>query len=1050
MTDLASPVLPLLFVDDLATWQLPEITALNTLPPHALTITFPGERAGGDEPRQSPWLQSLNGTWDFKLLPRPEAVTLAAVASAGWAPIAVPGNWTMQGFGAPHYTNVVMPFPQLPPCVPAENPTGVYRRRFDLPRAWHGRRVVLHIAGCEGACYVYINGRPVGLHKDARTPAEYDVTDLVRLDDAIEPERHDGANEIVIVVPRWSDASFVEDQDHWWQSGLHRDIFLYATDMVYLADLQVQATPNAALTEGVLRARCTLGCAGEAPERCRVELQLLDPTGAPLFAEPLHAAYEPAADLWGVRRFVRPVLAFEGHVSAPRLWSAETPDLYTVIVTVYGPSGPESTACRVGFRGVEVRDRQLLINGRAVLIKGVNRHDHDDTTGSAVSRESMEADIRLMKQFNVNAVRASHYPNDPYWLDLCDRYGLYVIDEANVESHAFYDEVCRDPRYTRAFVERVRNMVERDKNHPSVIAWSLGNESGYGTNHDVAAAYARSADPTRPLHYEGAISRRGGERWDGGRAATDIICPMYAPIADIVAWADAETDDPRPLILCEYSHAMGNSNGSLADYWAAFEQHRGLQGGFIWEWMDHGIRRDDERGRAYWAYGGDFDDRPNDANFVCDGLIWPDRTPHPAMYEHKHLIQPVRVQSIDVARGALRIVNRQAFRDLAWLRGVWELTVDGAPLSAGELPELHAGPGEAQTVALDLGAPADAPGERFLTVRFYQRQATAWAPAGHEVAWEQIALPALAAHPAPVAAPAHAVKVEEHPGRILLRAGPLRAEFDGATGVLAAFGTTGANLLRRGPLLHVWRAAIDNDGLKLWSDPAKPLARWQALGLPELARELRRIRVVEQSREAAIVEIVHAASGRGNWDDFTHRHRYTLRASGELLVEHEVRLGEGITDVPRVGVGLVLTPELEQLSWLGRGPWDNYSDRKASATVGLWRGTVTEQYVPYIMPQEHGHKCDVRRLTLGAEHGRGLEVLGRPTFEFSALHLSDDDLFRARHTIDLVPRAEIFLNIDAAHRGLGTLSCGPDTLERYRLLEREYRFAFTLRAVPGA
>jgi beta-galactosidase len=1040
--------LPMLFIGTQKSWELPELTALNTLPAHALAIPYPTAAGAMDDNAQSPWLQRLSGAWEFQLLPRPEAATTAALDGEDWATITVPGNWTMQGFGTPHYTNVVMPFPELPPHVPQDNPTGVYRRQFALAAGWQGRRIVLHIAGCEGACYVYLNGQPVGFHKDARTPAEYDVTALLR---------QDAPNTLVAVVPRWSDASSVEDQDQWWQSGIQRDVFLYATDTVYLADVLARATLTDDQRTGTVRVYCTLGALGEAPEQCRVEAQLYDAQGARVFAEALSGSYEPRADNFGVRRFLRPVVTLEGQVTSPRLWSAETPELYTLVVSVQGPGGVEHSACRLGFRSVLVRDRQLLVNGRPVLIKGVNRHDHDDTTGSAVSREVMEADIRLMKQHNVNAVRTSHYPNDPYWLDLCDRYGLYVIDEANVEAHAFFRDICRDPRYTNAFLDRVRNMVERDKNHPSVIIWSLGNESGYGPNHDVAAGYVRSVDPTRPLHYEGAIARWGGQGWAGGRTVTDIVCPMYAPIDAVVAWADTPTDDPRPLILCEYSHAMGNSNGSLADYWVAFEGHHGLQGGFIWEWLDHGIRRTDAAGRPYWAYGGDFGDAPNDANFVCDGLVWPDRTPHPAMNEFKYLIQPVRVELIDAKAGLLRVVNRQDFRSLEGLRGAWELTVDGVPVQSGELPALGAGPGETHTIALDLAASADTPGERFLTLRFYQRDATPWAPAGHEVAWEQVALPAIASVGAASVPTSHAaatpsgdaVAVEESPDRIVLRAGTVRAEFDRRTGVLAAFGADTENLLQRGPLLNVWRAAIDNDGLKLRDDPRKPLARWRDLGLPALRHELRRIEVLKGGPDVAVVEIAHAASGRGQWADFTHIHRYTLRTSGELAVENEVRLGEGIGDIPRVGVGLVLAPGPEQLIWFGRGPWDNYSDRKASAVIGQWRSTVTDQYVPYIMPQEHGHKCDVRRLTVRDDQGRGLRVSGQPTFEFSALHLSDADIFQALHTPDLRPRAEVFLNIDAAQRGLGTLSCGPDTLERYRLLEREYRFGFSLRALAG-
>ena len=1034
-----SAVLPMLFLGSTKSWKLPEVTALNTLPPHALAIPFPATQPDASEARVSPWYLSLNGSWEFKLLPGPEAATEAELAGDGWAPIDVPGNWTMQGFGTPHYTNVVMPFPEMPPLVPANNPTGLYRRAFDVPGSWSGRRIVLHIAGCEGTCYVYINGNPIGFHKDSRTPAEYDVTSIVALDKP---------NVLAAVVPRWSDASFVEDQDQWWQSGIHRDVFLYATDTVYLADLSARATPEDDFRAGVIRVRCTLAVSGETPDTCAVEAQLYDPHDEPVFAVPLSATFEPPIDAWGVRRFLRPALDLEGRVESPLPWSAEQPNLYRLDVTVRGPGGPEHVSCAVGFRRVEVRGRELLVNGRPVLIRGVDRHEHDDTTGRAVSRALMELDARVMKQHNINAVRTSHYPNDPYWLDLCDRYGLYVFDEANVESHAFSDEICRDPRYARAFVERVRNMVERDKNHASVIVWSLGNESGYGPNHDAAAAVARSLDPTRPLHYEGAISRTS-ETALGGERVTDIICPMYAPIDRIVAWARHGVDDPRPVILCEYSHAMGNSNGSLSDYWAAFEQYHGLQGGFIWEWVDHGIRRRDERGRAYWAYGGDFGDTPNDANFVCDGLVWPDRTPHPAMNELKYLVQPVRVELDDSERSVLLIRNRQDFRNLDWLRGDWELSVDGVPIRSGSLPELLAEPRNAQRVTLDLGGTQGESGERFLTVRFYQRQATPWAPAGHEVAWQQLALPPVKPSTKPAAELTAPVIVESDADWLVLRAGAVHVEFDRRAGTLTAFGAGEENLIRRGPLLNVWRAAIDNDGLKLRADATKPLARWLQLGLERLKHEPGTMQLVEQHAEAATVEIVHAASGRQKWDDFAHIHRYTLLATGELVVDNIVRTGAEIVDIPRVGVSMVLSPGLEQLTWFGRGPWDNYCDRKASAIVSRWHSTVSEQYVPYIMPQEHGHKCDVRRLALSDERGSGLEVLGNPTFEFSALHNSDDDIFRARHTVDLTPGQEVFLNIDCAHRGLGTGSCGPDTLERYRLTDREYRFGYRLRASQG-
>ncbi len=526
----------------------------------------------------------------------------------GWREVEVPGLWTMQGFGKPHYTNVVMPFPDLPPNVPEQNETGIYRRAFTIPRGWRSRPVVLHFGGAEGALYVLVNGEPVGIAKDSRTPAEFDISSLVR---------HDGANELIAVVVRWSDASFVEDQDQWWQAGLPRSIRLVSPTV---RDVEVRAGSDGRFT--------VLAEQGEA--------RLLDARGRVVAKGELQNG------------------RLDGEVRSPRLWSAEEPALYTLELD----AGGETVTTSLGFRDVEIRDRHLLVNGEPVLIAGVNRHDHDDTRGRVVTRELMERDVRLMKQFNVNAVRTSHYPNDPYWLELCDRFGLYVVDEANIESHAYYDELCRDPRYRNQWVERVANMVERDKNHPSVIFWSLGNESGYGPNHDAAAGWVRARDPSRPLHYEGAIARD----WSGGRPSTDVVCPMYADVDSIEAWAVEKTDDPRPLILCEYSHAMGNSNGGLSDYFAAFREHDALQGGFIWEWVDHGIRQRDKRGREYWAYGGDFGDTPHDANFCADGIVWPDRTPHPALHELKFLAQPIHVEAR--GGGRFRIHNRHHFAPL--------------------------------------------------------------------------------------------------------------------------------------------------------------------------------------------------------------------------------------------------------------------------------------------------------------------------------------------------------------------------------------------------
>lgn len=1046
-------ILPLLFLGGVKSWESPQLTGLNKLPPRATLIPFPTpEDALALAREQSPWFMSLDGPWQFKLAPRPEAVTQDALAAEGWSAIAVPGNWTMQGYGSPHYTNIVMPFPEEPPHVPAQNPTGLYRREFTLPADWHGRRLVLHFGGCEGALFVYVNGQPVGISKDARTPAEFDVSPFVCFG---------ATNELVAVVVQWSDASFIEDQDQWWQAGLQREVYLYATGTPHLQDVFARgeladispSRPSDVGPAGLLRIRGKIGFAGEFHPACTVEAQLFDAAGKPVFSQPLcemiTAAMAPRVE-FGIRRTE---VNLQESVPQPHLWSAETPYLYTLVVTLKTPGGAESTRCTVGFRKIEVRDRQLLVNGARVMIKGVNLHDHHDTAGKAVPREVMETDVRLMKQFNVNAVRTAHYPKDPYYYELFDRYGIYVVDEANIEAHAFYREMCRDPRYTHAFVERVAAMVERDKNHPCVIFWSLGNESGYGPNQDAAAGYVRAADPSRPLHYEGAIAPWDGSSWAQGHRATDVVCPMYPAIEDIVTWAKT-SDDWRPMILCEYSHAMGNSNGSLADYWTAFETYPGLQGGFIWEWLDHGIKQIGPDGRPYWAYGGDFGDEPNDANFVTDGIVWPNRTPHPVLFEFKHLVQPVRVEPVDLRSGRVRIINRHDFISLGWLRGEWEMTVDGRRVQWGDLPRLDLPAGGVLEVTLDL-QPADtrAPGERFLNFHFYQVSATLWAPADFEVAWQQIVLPAAAHSPATQGEPASSpVLVADAEATITLQAGSVRAVFAKATGMLVAFGAKG-NLIVTGPRLNVWRAGTDNDGIKLMLDRAdwqtsKPLVNWLALGLDRLTLRLESLRL-DDCGEGPAVEIIHRASGRGEWDDFCHAQRYTLLSAGDLAVENTVRIGNGITDLPRVGVSLTLAPGLEALDWFGRGPWENYADRKTSTLVGRYQSIVADQYVPYILPQEHGHKCDVRWLSLTDVQNRGLRVTGAPTFEFSASHFTDNDLYRARHTYDLKPRPEVILNLDAAHRGLGTGSCGPDTLPQYRLLARDYWFAYRLVLLVG-
>ena len=1030
-------------------WESPECVAENRLQMHSVLIPFSNEAAALEgEGETSPWFRSLNGRWKFALMDRPESASAEfskpTFDDSQWDDVAVPGNWTMQGFDRPHYTNVQMPFPHRPPHVPEENPTGLYRTTFTIPRKWNNRRIVIHFGGAESVLYVYVNGQPVGLSKDSRLPAEFDVTPFVK----------SGKNLLSCMVIRWSDASFVEDQDHWWMAGIYREVFLYATPLTRIEDVFVRGDLEDDYRNGVLSIRGRVEFASGAQPGWTVQIRLVDQKGKDVFRKPAEVSVGVVENPYG-KQWAN--LQFERHVPSPRRWSAEEPNLYTVLLTLVDPRGKavECVRQRIGFRRVESKDRQLLINGKPVLIKGVNRHEHDDTAGKTVSRETMIADIKLMKQFNFNAVRPSHYPNDSMWYDLCDEYGLYLIDEANIEAHAYINELCDDPRYALAFLERGRRMVLRDKNHPSVIMWSLGNESGYGNNHDALAGWIRGYDPSRPLHYEGAIRLGWRQRkWIAGRGVpgvrvSDIVCPMYPAVDAIVEWAK-HTRDPRPLIMCEYSHAMGNSNGNLREYWDAIESHHGLQGGFIWDWVDQGLRKVDEKGRSYWAYGGDFGDEPNDRNFCVNGLIWPDRTPHPAMNEFKKIAQPVAVNAKNLHGGVFELVNKHDFINLRWLKGTWEMTVDGQVVQKGKLPVLNLGPGERMEVSLPLKTPPMRQGrECFLNFCFVTAREMPWAPKGHEVAWEQFAMPytSMARRTAPSAA--GMLRLEQTREEAIIHGGNFEIRIDKEAGRLCSVSVGDRELITAGPRLNVWRAATDNDGIKAWTGQAgKPLGRWLAAGLDNVALRTKKV-VAEKSGSFVIVTLEHVGSCAASERAFLHTHVCTIAPSGEIFIENTVVADSALPSLPRIGVIMSLSAGLENLTWFGRGPHESYCDRKAGAKVGLYRSTVSDQYVPYILPQEHGNKTDVRWIQLTDDAGTGLKIVAPDLMECSASHFTPHDLFAAFHTNELAQRDEVVVTIDHRQRGLGTGSCGPQTLPKYEVNPGTYQFRYALVPLPG-
>lgn len=1042
-----APILPAAAVtarDALVPWMAPECTGINRLAGRATLLPYPG-MAQALAGRRA-FVRSLSGRWDFRLVERvedtPADFPRADFRTKGWSTITVPGNWTMQGFERPHYTNVRMPFaPARPPVVPAANPTGLYRTTFTVPRAWARRRVVLHFGGVENCFSVWLNGTPIGFGKDSRLPSEFDITAALVA----------GVNTLAVQVIKWSDGSYLEDQDQWRNAGIHRDVYLYATAPSWIADVFCTAGYDHVGGAGSLAVRVKGGGLDAAGWTAHVQIH--DATGRALLRRPLVG--ELPHDLYHHTRQVEATVELTAELPRVAPWTAETPNRYTVVIGLRDPRGTEVEATRVaiGFRSVVVEDRELRINGRKVYIRGANHHDHHDRTGKAVGRETMLKDIAVLKAHHFNAVRCSHYPNDPLWLDLCDEHGLYLIDEADLECHHHYGMLAHEPRYAAAFLERATRMVLRDRNHPSVICWSLGNESGYGPNHDAMAAWIRHADGTRPIHYEGAICRANSE-WDRGHAATDLVCPMYPSIAELVQWATS-TSDWRPLIMSEYAHAMGNSCGNLREYWEAIEGHRGLQGGFIWEMLDHGILATAADGREYWAYGGDFGDTPNDSNFCCDGLVWPDRTPHPAMQECKALFQPLAIRVVDAAAREVVVRSRYDFIRSGHLAGTWELRIDGAVVQRGALSRLDLAPGEEKRLAIPCRLPQLTAGqEAHLDLRFRDTRDLPLLGRDHAVVFAQIELPGCAA-PAPARpiAGGERLAVDRSGSRLRVGNGRFTVEVERATGRLAVWRVDGVDLLEAGPLATAWRAPTDNDGIRAKDmqpkDPVthrrlKPLTRWVNAGLDRLQHAVDRL-TAAPDQDAVRISARLRCWGSDRRLAIVEDRELSVHPDGTLDLVHRFRVPSGLPDLPRLGVELILPDPFESMAWFGRGPHESYVDRKAGAPVGRYASTVRDRYVPYIMPQEHGNITDLRWLALRRPDGVGLLVSAEGVIEGKATRHPDDQLTRARHTIDLAPVDRVHLHLDVRQRGLGGGSCGPDTLEQYRIPGGQaYRLAYRL------
>ncbi|WP_271460129.1 beta-galactosidase [Pantoea leporis] len=1009
-------------------WENPVITSLNRLDAHPPFASWRDEISARDD-RPSPSRQLLNGQWSFSYFTQPEAVPQSWLLQdlPGADALPVPANWQLHGFDAPIYTNVQYPIPVTPPLVPQQNPTGCYSLTFKVDASWlqQGQTRII-FDGVNSAFLLWCNGQWIGYSQDSRLPAEFDLTH------ALQP----GQNRLAVMVLRWSDGSYLEDQDMWRMSGIFRDVSLLHKPETQMADVQIETVLSPEYLRGDLRVSVKIHAGARQPAQCRLRVSLW--RGASCIGEQEQAPGSAIIDERG-HYPERALLILP--VNQPQLWSAETPHLYRAVVTLLDENGAvlEAEAYDVGFRRVSIEQGQLCLNGKPLLIRGVNRHEHHPENGQVVDEASMRRDIELMKRHNFNAVRCAHYPNHPLWYRLCDQYGLYVVDEANIETHGMQpmNRLSSDPRWFAAYSERVTRMVQRDRNHACIIIWSLGNESGHGSTHDALYHWVKSSDPTRPVQYEG-----GG----ANTAATDIVCPMYArvdqdqPFPAVPKWSLKKwiglPGETRPLILCEYAHAMGNSFGGFAKYWQAFRQFPRLQGGFVWDWVDQSLTRYDDNGEAWQAYGGDFGDTPNDRQFCMNGLVFADRSPHPALFEAQRAQQFFQFQRDANEPYRFTVSSEYLFRrsDNEVLR--WSIEQDGVAIASGELPLDLAAQGS-QTFTLP--ASEDLQGNAWLNLAVHQINATPWSEADARVAWDQWPLPA-ALPVRVVEIGATAPELIANHDLVAVVVPQQRWHFSRRSGELVQWFVDDEETLLT-PLQECFiRAPIDNDiGTSEAAnvDPNAWVERWKRAGYDELQAVLVDMQV-DSLKHSVLIETWHQWLANGQLA-FTSHKRYQINANGELSISVNVEQAPGLPAPARIGLRCQLAKSPQQVSWLGLGPHENYPDRQLAAQFSRWQLPLAALSTAYVFPGENGLRCGTRQL-----QSNGLQVSG--DFAFSLSRFSLEQLRATSHRHLLQQEDGCWLHLDGFHMGVGgDDSWSPSVSPEFLLSQQRWHYALTLR-----
>lgn len=1000
------------------TWENHQIDGINRMPARAHFLTFQSkEKALLNNNRYTHAFKNLNGVWKFMFLDAPEYSPEGFFNSdfdvTKMDDITVPGNWQLQGYGKMHYSDLWYNFPINPPYVPTENPTGIYKRTFFVEESYRDKKIIIRFCGVDSAYHLWINGKEVGYSKVARNESEFDITDIIRVGEE---------NDVTVRVYQWSDGTYLEDQDMWWESGIFRDVELIGVPKDGINDYKVIADLDDEYKNGIFKVEAFLRTTKEV----NVTFELVDAGENTVFTKTVVAKEGKAC--------IDEVIADVNH------WTAETPYLYKLFMTVEDDGQiVEVIPQNVGFRNIRLNGETFLVNGVAIKFKGVNRHDYSPQNGRVVSREEIEKDIILMKQFNINAIRTSHYPNSYYLYDLCDEYGMYLIAETDLECHGFeltgdYKWITDDPSWELAYVSRMTRMIERDKNHPAIIFWSLGNESAFGCNFRKMTDVAHEMDPTRLVHYEG----------DFDVESADVYSTMYTWIENPkkpYLMKDIIEKSKKPHVHCEYCHAMGNGPGNLKDYQDLVYAHDKLQGGFVWEWFDHGIESFTESGEKYYRYGGDFGDDPSNKDFCIDGLIMPDRTPSPGLYEYKKVIEPITTTAVDIQKGIINLLSRYDFANLDRFNLVYKVMEDDVILQTGfmAVPSIEARANKDITLPYDLSAIKVKPGAHYYVNISYQlREDTSYASSGHELATAQFELPLY--KEGIVVRPEGILNVEKEHTTLHVKGANFSLDFNLVNGNLMNIVRDGMQVLSKGPRLTLWRAPISND--------MEIIDKLKKVYFLHLEHEV--VMNIDYHMEGNIlkVEVDTINSTTNSAWHFKTKYVYTVCPSGDILIDVEGtpsgRVDLAPDMLPRIGVSMHLDKSMEHVRYFGMGPGENYADSKEAAQMGLYANTVDGLFTNYVIPQENGNHMGCKWVSMTNDRGIGLLASTEGDFNFSASWYEDKDLDDAKHTCDLVKRDYIVFNVDYKQNALGTNSCGQWQLDKYRAKFEDFKLSFRL------